>query len=95
VRNLLAAALPTSPAAARRLWPFAPPVTLVAILGAAVLVVTLGVWQADDRMRERRALQADCAAAARILVTHKPVLAKTVRLADACADLRRLQGTEP
>ncbi len=95
MRALLAAAVPSSPAAARRWWPFEPNVTLVLLAAVVVVVVTLGVWQADERHRDRRQRQADCAAAARVLIAHKPILARAVRLADHCADLRRLRGDEP
>ena len=67
----------------------------VVIAVVCALFVGVAVRKVSAVREDQREAQVWCAQAARVLIARKPVLAHTVRLADSCLYLRRLEGSEP
>ena len=80
------------PPAARRLFPFWTWVNGTLIAVALLIAIGVNLWLITDRHTAYQSQQRMCAEEIRVEIRRKPILANTVRLADACATLRRMRG---
>ena len=69
-------------------------VNAVIIAGICALVVVWQVRTAGARYEDHKFVQDQCALAVDVLVRQRPVLDRTMRLADPCDTLRRMRGAE-
>lgn len=78
--------------AGRRSSPFQSWVNGVLLVLVVGLFIGANLWLITERHAASRAQQRMCAEEIRVEIRRKPILANTVRLADACATLRRMRG---
>lgn len=83
-----------APPAARRLSPFRAWVDGTLIAFVVLVVIGANLWLITERHAASRKNQRMCAEEIRYEIKRHPILANTVRLADACATLRRMRGQE-